>query len=226
MQVACRSRLPRARSYRIVVLGSACEAASCTSRSGTPASSAAVMNACRSVWGVTALAIPAWRATRRAIRPAPCRSSHFPGSGDEDRPVAPVADREIDRPGGPEGERDHGLLAALAGDRQGAVAALGAQRRDVGAGSLGDPQPVEGEQGDQGMLRRRAEPGGDQERADLVAVQPGRMGLVVDPGGGGRGRLASGRAGLPPRRTCTGPRRWTAGGQPVTASTWVPSTAP
>ena len=47
--VACRSRLPRARSYRIVVLGSACEAASWTSRSGTPASSAAVMNACLSV---------------------------------------------------------------------------------------------------------------------------------------------------------------------------------
>jgi hypothetical protein len=35
--VACRSRLARARSYRIVVRGSACEAASCTSRSGTPA---------------------------------------------------------------------------------------------------------------------------------------------------------------------------------------------
>ena len=54
MYVACRSRLPRARSYRIVVLGSACEAASWTSRSGTPASSAAVMNACLSVCGVTA----------------------------------------------------------------------------------------------------------------------------------------------------------------------------
>jgi hypothetical protein len=32
-----------------VVRGSACEAASCTSRNGTPASSAAVMNACRRV---------------------------------------------------------------------------------------------------------------------------------------------------------------------------------
>ena len=36
-------------SYLIVVRGSACEAASCTSRSGTPASRAAVMKACRSV---------------------------------------------------------------------------------------------------------------------------------------------------------------------------------
>jgi hypothetical protein len=34
-----------ARSYRIVVLGSAWEAASYTSRNGTPASSASVMNA-------------------------------------------------------------------------------------------------------------------------------------------------------------------------------------
>jgi hypothetical protein len=33
--------------WRMVVRGSACEAASCTSLSGTPASSAAVMNACR-----------------------------------------------------------------------------------------------------------------------------------------------------------------------------------
>jgi hypothetical protein len=33
--------------WRMVVRGSACEAASCASLSGTPASSAAVMNACR-----------------------------------------------------------------------------------------------------------------------------------------------------------------------------------
>ena len=46
-------------------------AASWTSRSGTPASSAAVMNACRNAWGVTALPIPARRAALRTIRPAP-----------------------------------------------------------------------------------------------------------------------------------------------------------
>jgi hypothetical protein len=80
MYVACRSRLPRARSYRIVVLGSACEAASCTSRKGTPASSAAVMKACLSVWGVTDFAIPARRVVLRTIRPAPCRSSRRPSA--------------------------------------------------------------------------------------------------------------------------------------------------
>ena len=62
----------------MVVLGSACEAASCTSRSGTPASSAAVVNACLKVCGPMGLPIPARRATRRTMRPAPCRSSRRP----------------------------------------------------------------------------------------------------------------------------------------------------
>ncbi len=52
---------------------------------------------------------------------------------------------------------------------------------DVGTGGLRYPKPVEGEQGDQGVLGRRAEPGGDQEGADLVAVQSGGVRLVVQP---------------------------------------------
>jgi hypothetical protein len=74
----CRG--PALVSYRIVVRGSACDAASCTSRSGTPASSAAVMNACLSVCGVTVLPILARRAVLRTIRPAPCRSSRCPSA--------------------------------------------------------------------------------------------------------------------------------------------------
>jgi hypothetical protein len=31
------------------------------------------------------------------------------------------------------------------------------------------------------MLGRQAEPGGDQQRAELVAVQRDRMGLIVHP---------------------------------------------
>jgi hypothetical protein len=68
----------RTRSYLMVVLGSACEAASCTSRSGTPAPGAAVMNACRGVCGPAGLVIRARRAARRTIRAAPCRSSRRP----------------------------------------------------------------------------------------------------------------------------------------------------
>jgi hypothetical protein len=61
------------------------------------------------------------------------------------------------------------------------VAAFEAEVPDVGAGGFGDPQPVQREQRDQRMLARRAEPGGDQQGAELVAVQRDRMRLVVDP---------------------------------------------
>ena len=52
---------------------------------------------------------------------------------------------------------------------------------DVRAGGFGDPQPVEREQRDQRMLGRRAEPGGDQQGAELVAVQRDGVGLVARP---------------------------------------------
>ena len=60
--------------------------------------------------------------------------------------------------------------------------ALQAERLDVRAGGLRHPQPVQSQQRDQSVLLRRAEPGGHQQGADLVAVQPGRMGLVVQAG--------------------------------------------
>jgi len=91
------------------------------------------------------------------------------------------ADSEVDGAGGAGRERDGDHLAALAGDHQGAVAALEPEVLDVGAGRLGHPQPVEGEQGDQRVLACRAEPGGDQERAELVAVQGGGVRLIVQP---------------------------------------------
>jgi hypothetical protein len=75
------------------------------------------------------------------------------------------------------GERSGDDLAALAGDDQGPVAALEAQVLDVGAR---DSEPVEREPGDRGVLGGRPEPGGDQERADLVAVQGGGVRLVVE----------------------------------------------
>jgi hypothetical protein len=62
------------------------------------------------------------------------------------------------------------------------VAALEAQVLDVSTSGLRDPQPVQREQRDQRMHRWRAEPGRNEERADLVAVQRDGMGFVVDPG--------------------------------------------
>ena len=67
-------------------------------------------------------------------------------AGYEDRSLAALADGQVDRPGGPRRERDGDDLAAFAGDQQGPVAALGAERLDVGTGGFGDPQPVQRKQ--------------------------------------------------------------------------------
>ncbi len=95
------------------------------------------------------------------------------GGGGEDRSFAALADGQVDRPGGAGRERDDGFLAAFAGDRQGAVPSLGPEGFYVSAGGLGHAQPVEGEQRDQGVLGGGAEPGGDEQGADFVAVQAG-----------------------------------------------------
>jgi transcriptional regulator with XRE-family HTH domain len=55
---------------------------------GTQPSSAAVMNACRRVCGLTCLAIPARRVTRRTIRAAPWRSSRLPSAARSRGPLA------------------------------------------------------------------------------------------------------------------------------------------
>jgi hypothetical protein len=64
-------------------------------------------------------------------------------------------------------ERDGDDLAALAGNGESPVAAFQIEVLDVGAGGLGDPQPVQREQRDRRMLCRRPEPG-YQQRAALV----------------------------------------------------------
>src|SRR5580765_3679662 len=104
------------------------------------------MNACLSVWGVTVLAIPARRAVLRTIRPAPCRSSRRPSVARNTGPPVRSPDGQVERPRGPRSQRDGDDLAALAGDGQGPVAAFQAQVLDVGTGSFGDPQPVQGQQ--------------------------------------------------------------------------------
>jgi len=58
--------------------------------------------------------------------------------GDEQRPCGALAAGQVDGPGGARGERDSDDLAALAGDHQGAMAALQAQVLDVRAGGLRD----------------------------------------------------------------------------------------
>lgn len=62
------------------------------------------------------------------------------------------------------------------------MAPLDAEGLDVGSDRFGHSQPVQRQQRDQCMLSRRAQPGGDKERSDLVAVQAYGVGLVIDPG--------------------------------------------
>jgi hypothetical protein len=75
--------------------------------------------------------------------------------GQEDRSFAALADGQVDRAGRPWCERDCADLAGLAGDDQGPVAALDAQRLDAGAGGLGHPQAVERRQRHQRVLARQ-----------------------------------------------------------------------
>jgi hypothetical protein len=158
----------------MVVRGSAWDAASCTSRSGTPALSGRyerVPKRMRSCFlgDPGAAGNPADDPCRAVPVQAPAVRPH------EHRPLAALADSQVDRPGGPGGERDGDDLAALAGDDQRPVPPLQAQLLDVRAGGLGDPQPVQGQEGDQRMLSGRPQPGRDQERAELVAVQRDRV---------------------------------------------------
>ena len=148
------------------------------------------MNGCRRVRGSYVLGDPG-AAGYPADDPAGAVAVQPPrAGGEEDGYFAALADGQVDSPGRARCQRDGDDLAALAGDDHRAVAALGAEALDVSAGCLRYPQPVEREQGDQGVLGRGAQPGGDQEGAELVAVQPGGVRLVVDPGpsdmGGGR----------------------------------------
>jgi hypothetical protein len=84
-------------------------------------------------------------------------------SSQEQRPVAALADGQVDRPRRARRQRDDDDLAAFAGDGQRPVATLGAERLDAGASGLRNPQPVQGEQGDESVLCGRAEPGGNQD---------------------------------------------------------------
>ena len=85
---------------------------------GAPASSAAVMNACLSVCGVTALVIPARRAALRTIRPAPCRSSCRPSAArNTGPPVRSLMARSIAKAVRGAG----GMVTTLQGDGMGLI---------------------------------------------------------------------------------------------------------
>ncbi len=103
----------------------------------------------------------------------------------EDRSGAAFADREVHGPGRARRQRDGDGLASLAQHRPGPMPPLDAEGLDVRPDGFGHPQPVEGQQRDQGVLAGRTEDLGDEQGADLVAVQADGLDLVVDPGTAG-----------------------------------------
>ena len=106
--------------------------------------------------------IPARRAKRRTDASGAVAVKTLARMGQEDRTLDALTDRAIDRPRRPRRERNANHLAALSPHHQCPVTALDAQVLDVGSERLGDPQPVEGEQGDQGVLPGVTEAGDDQ----------------------------------------------------------------
>jgi len=62
------------------------------------------------------------------------------------------------------------------------VAPLEAERVDVGSQGFADTKPVDSQQRDRGVLGWAAESGGHEQGADLVAVESGGVGLVVEAG--------------------------------------------
>lgn len=127
------------------------EAAPWRSRSGTPASSAAVMNECRRLCGLIRFVIPARRAIRLTVRSAAYRSIRAPPAPRKMGPPARSSRyRLIALEVRSDGDGD--VLAALAHDLEREMAALVVQVLDVGPGGLGDPQHLEGQERDQGMI--------------------------------------------------------------------------
>jgi hypothetical protein len=62
------------------------------------------------------------------------------------------------------------------------VASFDGEVFDIGTEGFGDPQPGQCQQRDQGVVTAAGQPGGDQQGADLVAIQTNRPGLVVQLG--------------------------------------------
>jgi hypothetical protein len=99
----------------------------------------------------------------------------------QDRSLVALTNGQVDRPRGSGNERHGGRPVALAHDPQCAMTAFETEVLDVGATGLADAQPVQAEQhGERGvipviLLR------GEEERAELGAVQAANVGCVNLP---------------------------------------------
>jgi hypothetical protein len=89
----------------------------------------------------------------------------------EDRALETLANREVESPGDPRRQRHRDDLATFAGNCEGPMTSLQAQRVNIRAEGFGDAQPVQRQQRHQRVVPCGRETRSDEQRAELVAIQ-------------------------------------------------------
>ena len=96
----------------------------------------------------------------------------------QDRSFRPLTHGQVDHPCGSGNVGDHRGLGALAHDPKGPVPTLQAQVLDVGTTGLADPQAVQSEQDGEGSMGVVEVLRGEEEPAELGAVEAPPLGAV------------------------------------------------
>lgn len=115
----------------MVVRGSACDAASWTSRRGTPGVKRGGDEGVAEGVGTDRLGDPGPAGDPAHDPSRPVTVETPTAGGDEDRALGAIPDGQVDRPCGPRRERDGHGLAALSKDSEGPMASLHTERLDV-----------------------------------------------------------------------------------------------
>ena len=112
----------------------------------------------------------------------------------EDWPFGELADNEVDGSGDPRDEWDRGGLGTLAHDAERPMTSFHAEVLDVGAAGLGYAESIQAQERGQGVVGVAEPFSGEQERAELGAVEATPFTLVkadtADVLGGVRGDAA------------------------------------
>lgn len=90
----------------------------------------------------------------------------------QNRALASLSEGEVDGPGNPRHQRDHGRLVPLPDDAQRPMAPVEAEVLGVGGTGLAHSQSVEAKQGGQGRMVGVVAFGREKEPAELAPVEP------------------------------------------------------
>jgi hypothetical protein len=89
----------------------------------------------------------------------------------QDRPLASLAEGEVDRPGHPRDQRYHGRLVALPDDPQCPMAPVEAKVLGIGGTGFAHPEPVQAQQGGQSSTVGVVAFSREEESAELAPVE-------------------------------------------------------